>query len=245
MKRISIYIVVGIFVALGIGLSIVVTDYTNQFGNVYSKNTNDWSSFADYIGGIGNTLISLASLLLIGLLTILLGRDKNDYKYEQRNIAYDQLISHLANIKVAIAIKTELVSVLSTKIDWLSKEISRMEEAENSEKEAFYITSVTQMHQTSMEFLREFNENMVVLYEYQFFIENFYPRYGRLFKYKFSGDYKTLVSSAKKMIGEFMEYRDVLAQRSSKKLNEIPFEESTAIHIQSLTKFINELNKEL
>ena len=73
MKKWSILIVVLIFIVVAFCLFFVVKSYITQFGKVYSKNINDWSSFADYVGGIGNTLISLASLIMIGFITILLG----------------------------------------------------------------------------------------------------------------------------------------------------------------------------
>lgn len=246
MKKWSILIVAVVFIIVAFCLFFLINSYTNQFGKVYSKNIEDWSSFADYISGIGNTLISLASLIMIGFITILLGRDKNDYKYEQRNQAYDKLVSYIPKLRIATRMADQIMSDFTSQIQWFGEEINQIREDEEQLKTVNPQTIENRRNQFMLELSKEFNEQIIIFYDYHFFLNNFYPRYGHLFnKYVFGDDYHNLVVSAKRMADDWDEYRKILIRISNKKITEIQLQESSDSHFNNLTLFINELNKEI
>jgi hypothetical protein len=242
MKKVSIIVVIAVVILLSVGLFIVIKSYTNQFGTNYSKNLNDWSSFADYLGGIGNTLISLASLIIIGLISILLGRDKNDYKFEQRNKAYDDLIAYVPKFNLSAIVMAQINSILGTQVSWISEEIKTTELGADVKPQKF----TNQRNQITLQYLKEFNAQLAVFYEYRFNLKNFNPRYQRFFKkYKFGTEYEELLKSAEKLTDDLEEYKNILSGKSVKQIDDIPLEESINAHIELLTNFINDLHREL
>lgn len=247
MKRISIIVVITVVVALGVCLFCVIKSYTSQFGTSYSKDSNDWSSFADYLGGIGNTLISLASLIIIGLISILLGRDKNDYKYEQRNQAYDQMISYVPKFHVAATILSHINSNFGRQASWIKEDVENAQSISSQEELKEIVQAFTsQRKNITIQFVKEFNEQLVVFYEYRYNLKNFYPRYGRFFKkYEFAGDYEKLIESAGLLTSDLEEYKKILTGESDKQIDAVKIEKSVETHIGHLTDFINELLKEM
>ncbi|WP_264529225.1 hypothetical protein [Flavobacterium sp. N502540] len=83
-----------------------------------SSDAHDWATFADYIGGTVNTLITLLSLVVLGYLTYYIGKNSSE---ENKNMglllkridAYDALAIYYPDIQnYNLKIKDELIELV-------------------------------------------------------------------------------------------------------------------------------------
>ncbi len=86
---------VNVFIAL---LLIPILVYILNFGNhTFSSLASDWGAFGDYIGGVLNPILGLASIVILGHISIIIGNNsikqqKELFYEEQRILAYQELV---------------------------------------------------------------------------------------------------------------------------------------------------------
>ena len=151
----------------------------NHFGNkTISNDLSDWASFGDYIGGTINTILSLSSLIILGLLTNTVSKQSNE---ENKKInllvrkldCYDKLTSFLPEIT---SISGEIVR--STAI----------------------IINTNIPNDVRLENLQSFRNVTLVFRDFYHYILTFERRYGHLFEYNLnSPDFNKLLINANKL----------------------------------------------
>lgn len=182
------------YIALVI-ISIIVTGlasmpliiYHRKFGDSQFSDPEKWGVFGDFIGGIYNPIISLASLFVLGYLTHVVAKQSNDENrnlllLERRMNAYDELAKF---IKATNSMTTDfnyamsLLPVYTT----LPREQALLH---------------------TIKIYEELKATSKVFHDLYFTLHEFFPRYGHLFKYDFkSNEYKELLIESKR-VGEMM-----------------------------------------
>jgi len=62
--------------------TIILAYIINFYRQDVSKSSADWGAFGDYLGGVLNPVIALASLIVLGYISILISRNDSDEKLE-------------------------------------------------------------------------------------------------------------------------------------------------------------------
>ena len=93
--------------------------------NPISKNPADWGAFGDYIGGLFNPVIGFGSIIILGYISIMLGKDSTSdqremFNVQQRTLSYNELVKEFSEFTKAsdlIRINAAyLNNVMSTKM---------------------------------------------------------------------------------------------------------------------------------
>ncbi|ABQ06591.1 hypothetical protein [Flavobacterium johnsoniae] len=147
-------------------------------GKRFSDDLALWGTFGDFIGGTLNTVISLSSLIILGLLTHIVSKQSNE---ESKKInllirkldCYDKLTSFLPEIT---AIGTDLITSTDVIMNKDLKDDVRLEH------------------------LKSFRKLTLVFREFYHFILTFDSRFGHLFEYNMtSDDFQNLLYNTNKL----------------------------------------------
>ncbi|MFT5249543.1 MAG: hypothetical protein ACI93P_001269 [bacterium] len=146
-----------------------------------SQKPEDWGTFGDYFGGVTNTLISFASLIILVYISWVVSsrESKNLYLLQKRMDAYDGVASFLPELNSMgrEVIRNNKISTQLIKID------------------------PTQAQQILDKSINVSSKQVVDFQRFHYFIFNFNPRYGHLFKFNFEAEeYKSLLSSSEKIL---------------------------------------------
>lgn len=250
MKKKAKIVVLVITILVIAGATIVIQIYVNQFGSKYSNDLNHWSAFGNYVGGVVNTIVSVASLLMIGFITIMLGKDKDDYRFERRNDAYDHLMNYIPRINLTPVLAGQIIRDSNRSLSLLNEELNELQENLNPKYVHDFKSITNRKNQILHEFVKNYNEQIVFFREYELFLMNYYARYSHIFKKNaFKGNHKSeynnLVESAKEVVDCLELARDVVIKKTNKTIDDIPLKETTDNHYNLLAKFINNLREEL
>ncbi|URM37160.1 hypothetical protein [Flavobacterium anhuiense] len=172
MKK-HIFVTISIFSLFLI--AIPITFFLVQFGhNKISNDITVWASFADYIGGTVNVILSLCSLVILGLLTSTVSKQSNEENKKvnmliKRMDSYEKLTDFLPYLN-------QVFNELAVEIDDITYELSN----ENPNYETM---------------AKSFSEKTVFFAELHSFLFTFGLRYGHLYNYDFnSNEYNSFVN---------------------------------------------------
>jgi len=198
-----------------------------------ARDTSVWGTFGDFIGGILNPIISLASLIVLGYLTYIMSKQSNVeskklFLLQQKMPAYNDLVKHFKGINLLTKNMGQFIS--NTEL---------IEALPLEERAKYLISDISNLQ-------RQFD----VFDDFYYTIYHFNLNYGHLFKYDFDcDDFKTLLEEAKKL------YNTVNTMRSNISLTN--FGEKEFINqdllsnffnkafLESLENFINSIRNEL
>lgn len=95
----------GVFIGLAITM-IVISYVFNFYDSSLSKDPADWGAFGDYMGGLLNPVIGIASIIILGYISIMLGKDSTDkqkemFNIQQRTLAYNELVNEFSEFTKA------------------------------------------------------------------------------------------------------------------------------------------------
>lgn len=169
---------------IGILISIPLLVYLFHFGkSEISPNPANWGVFGDYIGGILNPILSLASLVVLGYLTYIVSEQSNEknkklFLFQKKLNAYEELTKHFKSIN---SISGRLIQVI---------QMDNFNRTLNPEKERESLFETFQQ-------MSEINRTYLNFYQELF---SFNIQYGHLFDYDFStSEYKELLQEIKKL----------------------------------------------
>ena len=154
------------------------------YKNSISENPEDWAQFATYFGGILNPIIAIFGTLILGYLSIQIGKqsseeNKNLFILEQKILAYQKLAQNLEIIEIQMfkTVDTLLInSAFKGKIN--SDDIVKK-----------YVSSLEDL--------------LLPMAELQSTLNNFPTIYGHLFKYDFDNTkYIKLIKSCEDFVAQ-------------------------------------------
>ncbi|WP_299224141.1 hypothetical protein [uncultured Aquimarina sp.] len=190
-----------------------------------SSNITDWGALGDYIGGFVNTIISFISLVVLGILTYLVGKQSNE-ENKRVNVlmrkldAYNELTKYLPKINQHIPEWANSIKI----IDQMLKDTESI---------------------TNSDYLERRNQlikELKLFPEFHYFLFNFNLQFGHLFEYNFSNkDHKDLINSSSKICNF---YNSII---TSLELSETQSFEKPNIELffDKLTILVNKLRNEL
>lgn len=189
-----------------------------------SDNPVNWGVFGDYIGGLLNPIISLASLVVLGYLTYFMSKQSNEeskklFFLQQKILAYHELAAYYKDIFLFAQKSNHIFNILPEKLD-----------TNNREKEV-------------LDFISKFQEISFVFSQFYATLITFENRYDHLFKYNFNNqkfdELINLTSKIEENIQNFLE-----AIKEGKHRNEGNKLIESGIFIL-LNEVLKELQKEL
>lgn len=231
-KTLKYIIIIGAFAVI---LLIILTPalvFFSRFKNFQlSTNMTDWSAFGSYFGGITGSIISFFSLLILGYITYMVGKNstkenKNLFIYKKRIEAYDELIKLMPQIN-SFPVRT---AKLKFKLKF-GELIDRDKTPES-------------LYEKYIDLLDCFN----FYPDFHYFLYNFNARYNHIFKYDFnSKSYKDLLNFSENFNNSILSrYNDFDPQMKSHDDNKIDLDFESFIEMHKhLVTFINEIKKEL
>lgn len=169
MKLITNNILISVSILSIILLLIPVTLFLYHFGGkTISDDLSNWALFGDFVGGILNTILSLSSLVILGLLTHNISKQSNEENKKnnlllKRIESYDSLAYYLTEIHTS-------TSTISDKLSRLSN--PRL----TNEMKNKIITDVESEAKIFMQFyslVLTFEERYSYLYEYDFLCKQY------------------------------------------------------------------------
>lgn len=219
-NKFVIYLALVIFLIL---IFLPVIFYILKLGNnELSNNISDWASFADYLGGTINTIISFTSLIILTIITILVSNQSNSENKKtnlllKRIESYDKLVQLLPRLIIAV----QEMKVSSGAI------------AERLKNKIIPESDI-----------KEFAEHSIVISEIFSMVVTFQLQYGHLYKYDFdSNDFHKLIDLSKEINENYVQVKQKLLLQQNdypelpgKKVNEF---------IILFHKILNQLKTEL
>lgn len=214
---------------LGLFLLIPAIAYIFEFWNSpISHDPNRWGVLGDYIGGILNPIISLASLGILGYLSYLLSlqstkEGKKLFILEKKMEAYHDLTMHIKGINMI---------------------------TENIKRSTTLLNIVNDFPlEKKFEPVLKMNEELIAscqpIKQFYFTLMTFNVRYSHLFEYDFSsGDFKEFISESKSACQKFDLVIDKFTRKSD---NELKAEDlMLSEKFQELSvKVINDIRREV
>jgi hypothetical protein len=175
-NKFSIYIILIAFLTI---ISIPIIFYIVKLGNSeLSNDISDWASFADYLGGTVNIIISFTSLIILTIITVLVSNQSNSENKKtnlllKRIESYDKLVQLLPKLIIAI----QEMKVSSTAI---AERLKNKNVADND--------------------IKHFADHSIVMVEVFSMVATFQLQYGHLYKYDFdSDDFHKLIDLSKEI----------------------------------------------
>lgn len=136
-------------------------------GKTISNDLSDWASFGDYVSGTINTILSLSSLILLGLLTSTISKQSNE-----ENKKVNLLIKRLDSFEKL----TDFLPKITQTLTDMAIDVTDITYAlENKENDIDRL-------------VQEFEKKTRFYTELQVFIQTFGLRYGHLYSYNFESD---------------------------------------------------------
>jgi uncharacterized membrane protein len=123
------WIVVSALITLVVVYSLYCFNFFTEFG--FSKNTTDWGTFGDYVGGILNPIFSFLTLVAL-LLTLNLQRKQLDISNEELELSRDELKASREELKKSAEAQALTANALNeqTKYAVLSAKLSALNSAQ-------------------------------------------------------------------------------------------------------------------
>lgn len=172
---ISIICIFSFLLIVPIGLYVI-----NFFSIGISSNPVNWGVFGDYIGGIINPIIGIASLIVLGYLTIIMGKQSTEeskklFLLQQKMDAFNILVKNIDDFELL----PEKYGIVKLKSD----ELLRL--------------SLEQQGYEHFKLINEIYDVDFSMTKIYYSIKNFGTKYQHLFKYNFSSEeYLTLLEKA-------------------------------------------------
>lgn len=218
-------------VVISIILLVLLIFAFNFHDQQVSKDVADWGVFGDFMGGVLNPVISLASLIILGYITLVISKEstkenKNLFLFERSMVAYQEFTSYLPKIELTGKNILDKITLMNSKMDTL-KEMDR---------------DIREELITSQEIV--FNE-IKIFSEFYYYLESFNDQYGLLFKYDFSNhDFLKLIICTEKVMLFFDKLKFSLGSRQEKKDFEV-MAKVIELQIKLMKSIIFELKLEL
>lgn len=230
MKRANRNFVLGI-----VGLMLLVVGalpayyYLKMFGHAsLSSQPENWGVFGDYIGGVYNPIISLASLLTLAYLTYLVAKQTGEeskrlFILQRRMEAYDEVAKYLSPINSFNGKLKSSMSMVAT----------------------YQKLPPDQAIQCMLKLLEEVKNHCNFYPEFYATLQSFNVRYGHLFKYDLnSKEYRDLVEETLRLsdimstlVSDFDNIKKLPEdQRDLKKLRDLLFPVVVALRKEVETK---------
>ncbi|WP_109097730.1 ABC transporter ATP-binding protein [Aquimarina sp. AU58] len=212
-----VFIVILIVIAL-FAISIYIGNFYNY--NI-SKTPADWGAFGHYIGGVISPIIGIASILILGRISMEIGRNSVEnqrelFESEQRILAFQELVQNRVEFQ-NVFIGYSLSDALKEKIEGHNIELTVNE-------------------------IITFEVAKIKLTKFSVYLNHYGVKYGHLFNYDFDSDeYDELTS----LIDFFVQYHTSDLYNPSKE-DEVMHEEIMEDKQETLLdNFISELESEL
>lgn len=144
-------------------ICIPIFSYLINFANhPLSSDPANWGVFGDYIGGTINTMVSIISLIILGILTHRVGKQSNEENLKtnllmRRIEVYDYISKYSTSIH---KLRTEMILILPN------------------------ITDKNKL-EDNLKWIEKYHEKVVVLVELNSLLETFSFRFGKIFNYDF------------------------------------------------------------
>lgn len=146
-------------------------------GKTVSNDLSVWASFGDFIGGTLNIILSLSSLVILGLLTHNIGKQSSE---ENKNINF--LIRRMDSY------------------DLLSKYLTDIELANITGRIYLDKAKEAKAYEEKLNILNNLQEKFVVHYELYALLTSFRSRFSQLYSYDFDSQrYRHLVETSRKV----------------------------------------------
>ena len=222
-----LYIFASIFLII---LLIPICIYIFNFKSFsVSDSTSLWGSFGDFIGGVLNPIISIASLIVLGYLTYLVGKqstleNKKLFLLQQRLPAYQEVVKSIKEI-----------NMYPKKMQQINANLKHMETLPNVSGEMI-------MHE-----ILKMQESLNVFGDFYYTLFTFNIKYGHLFDYDFSNNkFKSLIRETKDYYDSF---NNLSLKITNKELidseNDFKVDLLNEKYLNDLADLINELRDEL
>ena len=227
MKRKTLFITIGIVMLVSLIIPIFYFWLKFKSFNI-SSSISDWGNFGAYIGGVITPIISVYSVIILGYITFLIGKNSNEesknlYILQKRLEAYDELMKYLPKIHQApIKMKLQIDALMHILIEENDISLER--------------------------YLRETDkvlEQVEFFVDFHYFAFNYLPRYGHLFQYDFDSiDYRKIIDLSGQIRDYFLSFHKGLVNRTE--TSYMPEGIASIDELfDHLVNFINEIRNEL
>lgn len=186
---VSIFLIIGAYV-----LNFLRYDISNE--------PSDWGAFSDYIGGLVNPIISIASLVVLGYLTFIISKQGNEenrmlFILEKKLIAYEEFTKHFKEINLIFKRINDTLTVVN-----LRRELE-------PEREGMHVS----------EGLIELSKITSTYSDFYFTLFSFNVKYGHLFKYNFSSEqYDKLLKEVSELRNRYDSISKNIIERNGEEL---------------------------
>lgn len=153
----------------------IVFYYKNFKNHSPSPSATDWGAFGDYMGGIINPIIGFFSIVILGYISIKIGKNSTDeqkdlFISQQRRLAYQELIAEYSKFKTILA-----------NISVNRERLKRIEEID--------------VDKQNVDIIIRFTEYKIELNMFKIYLSSFGVKYHKLFDYDFESPKYTKVHS--------------------------------------------------